>query len=166
MPLPDRPIEGAEIATEWGQEIHDRVFAPSGCQVHSSGAGAVSTTPNQLDLSVIDEDPGGFVGSDLVEIPTDRGGLYDVFVRGNSVNGSAGAGFTTRFLLDLNGATISTGIADNEGGTNVTIPVSWTGLLSAGDQLKVYAQRRGGGTNPDVQVNSMVVLRRGAEFGA
>lgn len=166
MPLPDRPVDGAEIATEWGQEIHDRVFAPAGCAVHSSGFGAVSTTPTQIDLSVVDEDPGGFVGSDLVEIPTDRGGLYDVFVRGKTINGSAGSGFATRFILDLNGGTVSTGIASNENAVGVTVPVSWIGTLSAGDQLKVYAQRIGAGTNPDVQVDSMIVLRRGAEFGA
>lgn len=166
MTLPDRPVDGAEIATQWGQEIHDRVLAPAGCEVHSSVAGAVGTSPLQVDLSVADEDPGGFLGSDLIEIPTDRGGIYDVFVRGNSVNGSAGSGFATRFILDLNGSTISTGIASNEGATNVTVPVSWMGVLSAGDQLKIYAQRIAGGTNPDVRVLSMIVLRRGAEFGA
>lgn len=164
MPIPDRPVEDAEIATEWGQEIHDRVFAPSGCEVRSAIAGAVGTSPLQIDLSVAVEDPGGYLGADLVEIPTDRGGLYHAFARCNSVNGTVGTG--TRFLLYLNGAQVSTGIGSNEAATNVTVPLSWVGTLSAGDQLKVYGQRIGSGTNPDVRVLSFVLYRMGAEFGA
>lgn len=168
MPLPDRPVEGAEIATEWGQEIHDRVFAPSGCEVHSSSAGNVGTSLSQVNLDVADNDPGGFLvaASDLVEIPTDRGGLYVVYVRGNTVGGSAGDGFQTRFQLWLNGSQVSAGIEDNAAGTNVPVPVFWVGVLSAGDQLKVYAQRKGAGTNPNVSVISFVLLRIGAELGA
>ncbi len=168
MALPDRPVDGAEIATDWGQEIHDRTFAPSGCQVHSSSAVSCGTTPTQLNLDVVDEDPGGFLvaASDRITIPTGREGLYQVFVQGNSVNGSAGSGFQTRCFLLKNGATLSTGIEDNAGGTNEVVPITWIGTLAAADQLTVFGQRRGGGTNPSVSVLSFILVRIGAEIGA
>lgn len=168
MPLPDRPVDGAEIATEWGQEIHDRVFAPSGCEVYGGSNSGVGTTLSKMELNAVIEDPGGFLdaANNQVEIPTTREGLYTCFVRLRTVNGSAGAGLGTRAFLQLNGVAVSVGKEDNAGGSNVTFNIIWAGTLSAGDLLTVYAQRVGAGTSPDVTVQSLVLYRHGAEFGA
>ena len=168
MPLPDRPVANTTMDSEWGQAVHDYTFAPSGCKVHGASNSSVGTTPSKMPLTIADDDPGGFLdaANNQVEIPTDKGGLYVTYIQGNSVNGSAGAGFQSRILIYLNGAEVAQGINDNAGGTNVSIPVTYWGELSAGDILSVYGQRRGGGTNPDLQVVSMIVLRVGAEFGA
>lgn len=168
MPIPSRPVDAAEIETEWGQEIHDRTFAPSGCAVHGSTNINVNTSLSKMTLASVDDDPGGFLdaANNQVEIPTDRGGLYTCFVELNTVNGSAGAGYGTRAILKLNGTAVSYGKEDNNGGTNVTFSVVWVGVLAAGDQLSVWTQRIGAGTDADVTVNSLVLYRHGAEFGA
>ena len=168
MPLPDRPVDAAEIATEWGQEIHDRVFAPSGGWFHGTTGTSVGTTFSKQNLSLADEDPGGFLdaGNNQVEVPTGKEGLYTVFVQLNTVNGSAGAGQGTRSVLRLNGTNVSYGKEDNNGGTNITFAITWVGVLAAGDILSVYSQRIGAGTSPDVTVDSFILYRHGAEFGA
>jgi hypothetical protein len=168
MTLPDRPVDGAEIATDWGQEIHDRVFAPSGCEVHSGAARSCGTSQTALNLDVVDDDPGGYLSAadDWVEIPTAREGLYHAYAQCNTVNGSAGTGFQTRFHMTVNGTNVSSGIEDNNGGTNVVVPVGWVGILAAGDQIRFTAQRKGSGSNPDCSVTSFVLYRVGAELGA
>jgi hypothetical protein len=167
MPLPDRPVDGAEIATDWGQEIHDYTFAPSGAWVHGA-VGNVSSAFSKHVLATVDEDPGGFLdaANNQVEIPTGKEGLYTVFVQMHTVNGSAGAGYGTRAVLRLNGADVSYGKEENNGATNITFSIIWVGVLAAGDILSVYSQRIGAGTNPDVNVDAFVLYRVGAEFGA
>ena len=168
MPLPDRPVANTTIDSEWGQAVHDYTFAPSGCKVHGASNSSVGTTNSKMPLAIADDDPGGFLdaANNQVEIPTDKGGLYVTYVQGNTVNGSAGDGFQTRFHIYLNGSPVASASNDNAAGVNTAIPVTYWGELSAGDILSVYSQRRGGGTNPDTQVISMIVLRVGAEFGA
>lgn len=168
MPLPNRPVDGAEIATEWGQAIHDRVFAPSGCDVAGGASTSCGTSPAALQLDSVNDDPGGYLdaANDRIEIPVDREGLYLAFVRGRSVNGSAGSGFETRISMLVNGSEVANGNEDNAGGVNVIIPITWVGALSAGDHITFTGVRRGGGTNPDVQILSIVLLRVGAELGA
>ncbi len=168
MPLPTRPVDGAEIATDWGQEIHDRVFAPSGCEVHGATNTSVGTSFSKMTLATVDDDPGGFLdaANNQIEIPTDKEGLYTLFSEFNTVNGSAGAGFGTRAALRLNGTNVAWGKEDNNGATNVTFNLIWQGVLAAGDILSFYTQRIGAGTSPDVTINSVVLLRIGAEFGA
>ena len=168
MPLPDRPVSGASIESVWGQVIHDYTLAPAGCAVHGGVNASVGTSPSKLTLNVADDDPGGYLdaGNNQVEIPTDGGGLYDLFIAGNSIDGSAGTGFKTRFLLDINGTVEMHGSEDNQGGSNILVPLIWKGVLVAGDILSVYAQRLGGGTDPDCDVRTFVLLRVGDDFGA
>lgn len=168
MTLPDRPVPSATIESDWGQAVHDYTFAPSGCRVHSSAATTCSTTALKLQLDTVDDDPGGYLdaANDQIEVPAGGGGLYHVFVEGNTVNGSSGSGFGTRIFLDVNGTTVSRGFEDNEGATNVVVPITWVGDLSAGDILTVKGQRRGGGSNPSVNITSLIMYRLGAELGA
>jgi len=166
MPLPDRPVSHASIESVWGQQVHDYTFAPAGCTV-SGAASTVNATVEQLNLDVGDDDPGGYLdaANNRLEVPTNGAGFYTAFVRGNAVNGTADT-TETRFILRLNGSDISTGINTNQGGTNVTVPVTWMGDLVAGDQLTVWAQRKGASSSPAVTVLSFTIVRLGAELGA
>jgi hypothetical protein len=165
MALPTRPSAGAPIATDWGDEINDRVLAASGGRFHG-GTRTVAGTPLKVDLSVPDADPGGFLdaGNDRVEIPTDRQGLYLVNLILDSVNGDVGD--STRAYLYLNGASIATGLEDNNGGTHIAVAVTVLQALTATDLLEVYAQRKGSGTAPTVKVNSLQLLRLTDDYGA
>ena len=168
MPLPDRPVSGASIESVWGQTIHDYTLAPAGCRVHGTTNASVGTSLSKMTLSVADDDPGGYLdaGNNQVEIPTDGGGLYVAQVDGWSIDGSAGTGFKTRLLLDLNGTFVAAVSEDNNGGTTIYLPITWIYPLVAGDILSVYAQRIGAGTSPDVTVGSFVLVRIGDDFGA
>ena len=168
MPLPDRPVSHASIESVWGQQIHDYTFAPAGCHGNGSANVAVGTTLSKMTLGTAVDDPGGFmdVANNQIEVPTGGEGLYTLCVSMNTVSGSAGAGFGTRAVVRLNGSAIATGKEDNNGGSNVVFNVPWTGTLSAGDILEVYAQRIGGGTSPTVTINDFTMYRVGAEFGA
>lgn len=168
MALPDRPVDGAEIATDWGQAIHDRVFAPSGCDVKSGSAVSCGTSPTALQLDSVNDDPGGYLdaANDRVEIPVDREGLYLGFAHGNTVNGSAGSGFQTRIHALLNGTEVGAGVSDNNGGANVAVLVTFVAVLAAGDHITFTGERKGSGTNPDVSIHSFTLLRIGAELGA
>ena len=168
MPVPDRPVTLTTIDSEWGQAVHDYTFAPKGCEVHSSAAVSVGTSGVKQNIDVADDDPGGFLdaANDQVVVPTDGGGLYVIFMQGRTVNGSIGTGFKTRFALNINGTSVALGNEDNEGGTNLQVPITWFGVLSAGDIVTVFAQRRGAGTNPSTSVDSLILIRLGAEFGA
>ncbi len=166
MALPDRPVDGAEIATDWGQEIHDRVLAASGCDVWSSTANTVGGTINTLPLNMTHEDPGGYLvgASNRVDIPTGKEGLYLLIARLNAVNGATTT--DTRGTIYLNGSEIARALEDNNAGTNITVTVVALYYLSAGDQLQVRAIKRGTGTSPDVNVSSFQLLRITDNYGA
>lgn len=168
MPLPDRPVEGAEVETEWGQAVHDYVFAPSGFKVHGATNTAVGTSFSKHALASVDEDPGGYLdaANNQIEVVTGGDGLWVLFIELNTVNGGAGSGNGSRTALRLNSTNIAWGKEDNNGATNVTYNVTWVGLLSGGDILNIWSQKIGSGTAPDITVNSFVGVRLGAEFGA
>ena len=71
MPLPDRPVAGADIETEWGQAVHDYTFAPSGCRCTGGAVSVTSSTPVVLPIDTATEDPGGYVdtAANNVEVP-------------------------------------------------------------------------------------------------
>ncbi len=168
MTAPDRPVDGAEIATDWGQQVHDFTFAPSGFSVHGAANNTVGTSFSKMPLAVAYEDPGGFLdgANNQIEIPTDRGGLYSGFVTMNTANGSAGAGFSTRSVLRVNGSDVASAKEDNNGGSNVKFSIDFLVVLAAGDILTIYSQRIGAGTSPDVTVELFNAIRVGYEFGA
>lgn len=163
MPDPTRPVAGAPIDTDWGQQIHDRVFQPKGVRCHAdTGSGSsVGTTFVQLQIDVADDDPGGWLGgSDSLTVPTGAGGLYSYNLRLNvdgdnneacrlemRINGTAY--FSQRFLLESDPMTfLFTGLVD----------------LSAGDVLTVWGRASEAGTAE--RVTQFDLLIQGTSIGA
>lgn len=165
MPLPDRPVDAATIDTDWGQQVHDYTFAPKGCELAGTTR-TVNTTPDELDISIATDDPGGFMdaGENAAIVPTGGEGLYLVCVRMNAVGGDAGT--QSRVWLYINDAGFASAVEDNDGGVNVVVALTILVNLSAGDKVEVFGQRRGSGTNPTVHVLQLQLLRMGAEYGA
>ncbi len=166
MPLPTRPVAGAEIATEWGQEIHDRVLAPKGVIAHGAAGRTVSTTPAGLDLDTADSDPGGWlVGGDIIEVPTGAEGLYLVNPSYYVTGGTTGQEIAA--TIALNGPIIA-GVAipcitsvSTQGNFSLVL------TLAAGDQISAQARKSAsGGADPTVQLIGMSVIRIGNEVGA
>ena len=164
MPLPDRPVDGAEIATDWGQAIHDYTFAPTGCTAHGAGV-TCTTTATNLPIDVADDDPGGWVdivGNRLVA-PTGADGLYIIMAAYNAVSGTLGD--NVRGIVLLNGSQYATALADSDGGVHVVWNVVSLVDVSAGDVFTFQGQKRGTGSNPGVSV-VVSLVRIGAELGA
>lgn len=168
MPIPDRPVDDAETETDWGQEIHDRVFAPAGCIVTGTAVSIADNTYAVIPLDNAAEDPGGYhdAANDRVEIPTDREGLYDVTVI--FVSDDVDPTVEVRGYVLVNGTEVGRVSQDGDGSTQISIPLTIIGLtLSAGDQITTAAKKIGtAGGSIDVFVSRMVIIRRGAELGA
>lgn len=165
MPLPSRPVANTTIDSEWGQAVHDWTFAPKGCDL-SGTTRTVSTTAGglSLNISVANDDPGGWLDTNAAVCPTDGAGLYLVILVVNSVNGTAGD--QTRAYIYLNGVSYATAIEDNAGGTNITVTVPALIPLTAGDVVSARAQKKGSGTDPTVQCKSLRIVALGFEYGA
>lgn len=170
MPTPDRPVEGAEIETAWGQEVHDRTFAPKGCRVH----GGAVTLPGDhstviLDLSSVDSDPGGWLdaANDRLEAPADSGGLYSLACRISSTGGEDPD--DVRAAVYVNGAEVSRQLEQCATGAQITIALG-AGLhleLTPGDLVTIRALKVGSsGPNPSASVTVLSVLRLANEYGA
>lgn len=166
MPVPDRPVEGAEIETEWGQEIHDRVITPKGCRTHGTSTTLSGTSSVQMDLSTGDDDPGGWLDAtnDRLVVPSGADGVYDWKIRATSTSGNTGT--SVRLYLMLNGSEIARAQEDCDTGVQITINPAIDVDLTAGDVLTVRAQRIGSTPAPQVTVARMTLHRWGDEFGA
>ena len=81
MPDPTRPVAGAPIDTDWGQQIHDRVFQPKGVRSRHNTTQTVGTTFEQLGINTADDDPGGWLASDTLTVPAGAGGLYAFWIK-------------------------------------------------------------------------------------
>lgn len=168
MPIPDRPVDDAIIETDWGQEIHDRVFAPKGCILTGTAVSLADNTFALIPLDNADTDPGGWHDSvnDRAEVPTDAEGLYDLSAR--FVSDDVDPTVTVRGYVFLNGSEI--GRADVQGDDTVQInwPVTLIGQeFAAGDLITCGAKKIGtAGGSIDVFVSNITILRRGAEIGA
>lgn len=160
---PTRPVDGAATETEWGQAVHDAVFTPRGARVAGGASTAVGTTFEQLQLNTSVDDPGGWLASDHIELPSGAAGLYDYGIKVQTDNGDAGD--FTRIQLRVNGASFDTFRIANDGTTAVVETRSGLADLSAGDVITVYAAKTGG-LDPDVEVLALYVIRRGDEMGA
>jgi hypothetical protein len=163
MPDPTRPVTGAPIESEWGGAVHDAVFTPRGVRVAGGASTAVGTTLEQLQLNTAVDDPGGWLASDSITLPSGSDGLYTVFLDAQTDNGSVGE--RTRVQLRVNGAGVQTFFIDNNGTTAETDARSFLVPLSAGDVVNVYAGKTGG-TDPDVLVRALAIIRIGSELGA
>lgn len=162
MPDPTRPVAGAPIDTDWGQQIHDRVFEPRGTRVHAApGSGSsVGTTFAQLQLDTADDDPGGWLGSDELEVPTGAGGLYSYTLR---VNVDGDNNEAVRLEMRVNGSAFLSERRPLEADVMLFV---YPGLvnLSAGDILQVWARASEAGTA--VRVLQFDLLIQGTSIGA
>lgn len=164
---PTRPVDGASIATVWGQEVHDATFAPKGSIVHGGSITLLATVGSYrtLPLTVADDDPGGWL-DDVhyrLEVPPDAGGVYALFARLNTVDGDDGD--QVRAVIRLNGAAIAGDSAVSNGSGNVPFGVSGVAVLSPGDQLLIAATKIDAGATPDMTVFSFAAIRIGEEMG-
>lgn len=160
MPDPTRPVAGAPIDTDWGQQIHDRVFQPKGVRCHNAGTQSVGTTFEQLQIDIVDDDPGGWLDDDKYIVPTGAAGLYAYWLR-VSANGSDGEAI--RIELRLNGTADSSIPFVMDAGTSV---FSMAGIidLSAGDELEVYAKTSSGTSTTVIRQFDLVI--QGTSIGA
>jgi hypothetical protein len=164
VPDPTRPVAGAPIDTDWGQRVHDQVFTPQGTRVAGGASSSVGTTLAQLQLNTAVDDPGGWLSSDSLTVPTDEGGLYAAMLTATSQNGSSSGDFT-RIVLRVNGTEAMRMQADSDGSQLVWMSATRLLDLAAGDVLNVWAQKSGG-ANPDVLVRALDVVRLGSAMGA
>ena len=165
MPDPTRPVAGAPIDTDWGQQVHDATFTPRGVRVAGGASTSVgnTTTGEQLQLNTAVDDPAGWLASDSLTVPAGAGGLYGYFIDVQTDNGSAAD--RTFIRLRVNSATHIGFFIDQEDTTAHTDARAGLIELSAGDVVNVYASKTGG-LNPDVLVRSLAFLRLGTEIGA
>ena len=163
MPDPTRPVAGAPIDTDWGQQVHDAVFTPKGALVAGGTATPCGTTFEQLQLNTAVDDPGGWLASDTLTVPSGAGGLYDWALRWSTDNGSVGE--IARLLVKVNGANYLETRLDSDGTTAVFGGISGLTELAAGDTINVWGAKSGG-TDPDILVRELSFVRRASELGA
>lgn len=168
MPVPDRPVEGAEVETEWGQEVHDRVFAPKGTKLSGAAVSIADNTFATIPLDAAIDDPGGWhdAVNDRAEVPTGGEGLYDIFARFQSDD--VDASVRVRGYVYVNGAEVGRADIDGDGSVQINWGVPLIGVeLAAGDLITTAAKKIGtAGAAILVLVVSLTVIRRGAELGA
>lgn len=161
MPDPTRPVAGAPIDTDWGQQVHDRVFQPPGVRAHQAagGASAVSGTYEQLGIDTADDDPGGWLASDKLTVPTGRGGLYDLdtLIATDGDDGEA-----CRVEVRVNGTGIVSPRFPLEN-SQIFYPISTLVELSAGDEITVWARAS---ASTSVRVAAISLVMCGTSIGA
>jgi hypothetical protein len=166
MPDPTRPVDGAATETEWGQAVHDAVFTPRGTRVEGGAASsisAVSPSVAQLQLNTAADDPGGWLASDALTVPTGASGIYAFWLDVQTDNGDDDQ--RTLVELRVNGTAYLRWFIQQEGTLAVTDTKAGLIDLDAGDVVTVYAGKTGG-ANPDVLVRRLDILRQGSEVGA
>ena len=163
MPDPTRPVPGAPIDTDWGQQVHDATFTPPGTRVAGGTSTATGTTYEQLQLNTATDDPGGWLASDSLTVPTGKGGLYAFSLNISTDNGSVGE--RTGVQIRVNGLTLQAWFIENNGTTAEFDTSAGIADLSAGDIINVWAKKTGG-LDPDVLVRALTFVRIGSEMGA
>lgn len=165
MPTPDRPVDGAEIATDWGQEIHDRVFAPKGCILAGDPVTVADNTLVQIPITDAIEDPGGWLSSPVAEVPTGGEGIYMGSMTFTTDDLDSGA--SLRCYVKVNGTEIAR--TDEPGDDAVQLSMSIVGLFTfaAGDQITTFTKKIGtAGPSVSVALSGITFVRIGAEVGA
>jgi hypothetical protein len=168
MPIPDRPVDGAEIATEWGQEIHDRTFAPKGTNLrNTTGVTVADNTQVALPITGVIDDPGGWYDSTnhRAEAPADAEGLYIcsvVFGTDDLDEASEVRGY-----VEVNGALAFMTTEAGQGTTAIQMAAVALLVIAAGDQITCAARKIGtAGASITVTLRSLSLIRIGAELGA
>lgn len=167
MPIPDRPVDAAEIATEWGQEIHDRTFAPKGTSLVGAGVSAADNTEVAIPITGVTQDPGGWYdsGAHLAEVPPDAEGLYlmSALFATDDLDETA----SCRCYIHVNGALTHMATEAGQGGTAIQIPVNGHLVLAAGDQITVTGRKIGtAGGAVIISLVNLSLIRVGSEYGA
>ena len=160
MPDPTRPVAGAPIDTDWGQQVHDRVFEPPGVRAHNAGTQSIGTTFEQLQIDIVDDDPGGWLDDDKYIVPTGRGGLYAYWLA-VSANGSDGEAI--RIELRINGTAERSIPFVMDAGTSI-FAINGIADLSAGDELEVYAKTSSGSSTTVIRQFDLIM--QGTGIGA
>lgn len=87
--LPARPVAGAVVATDWGDEIHDRVLDKvSGTKYAGPATSLPSSAWTALTLATRNGGGTWLSGTTLLQIPAGRSGLYLIAACG-SIDGLA-----------------------------------------------------------------------------
>lgn len=168
MTLPDRPIDAAEIATAWGQQVHDYTFAPAGCKVTGGEVAAPSASAwVTLPIDTASDDPGGYadLANNRLEVPDGGAGLYLFLVRLASDDGAATD--YAQFRIMVNGAEfVRSPVLEQAGATVVSTYITTGGELTVGDQVTIQGRQIGSGTRADLSITNLFLVRIGAELGA
>jgi len=170
MPLPTRPTAGASIATAWGQDVHDRVFAPKGCKVAGAAFAAFANDGSYrtMALDSATDDPGGWLdaANDQLIVPTGAEGLYLITFYATSVSGTANTQ-RDHVFLERNSTQIARGSAECEGATSIVLSASTVYPLVATDVLKLRSRSTGSGmVGHNGTVVSFTCTRIGDDWGA
>lgn len=168
MPVPDRPIDAAEIATEWGQQVHDYTFAPAGCRV---GGGVVAAPTSNawatLPIDTAVDDPGGYadLSNNRLEVPDGGAGLYLVVGRFASDDGDADD--LCQFQLQVNGSEVATSPTRQQAGATVVSEYITTFVpLEVGDLVTARGRQIGSGDRAELNITRLEIVRLGYEYGA
>lgn len=137
MPDPTRPVAGAPIDTDWGQQIHDRVFQPWGVRAHNAGTQSIGGTFEQLQIDIVDDDPAGWLDDDKYVVPTGYGGLYAFWLT-VSVDGADGE--LVRIEIRVNGTAVPPSQRFPTDSSAVMVSMSGLLELTAGDEIDVWAR--------------------------
>ena len=168
MPIPDRPVDAAEIETAWGQYVHDYTFAPAGCRCTGGEVAApASDAWVTLPIDTASDDPGGYcdLTNNRLEVPDGGAGLYLVIIRAASDDGDADD--FAQFRLRINGAElVRSPIRQQEGATVVSEYLTTTAALEVGDQVDVQGRQIGSGSRADLSLTNLQIVRLGFELGA
>lgn len=162
MPDPTRPVAGAPVDADWGQQVHDRVFQPKGVRAHQDvgGHSTVGSTYEQLGIDTADDDPGGWLGSDKLTVPSGGGGLYSYNIR---VNASGDDGEAARIEIRVNGTGYVNPRFSLESGGVMTLPLNGLLEVSAGDEITVWGRASASTDLRVVQADLVIV---GTSIGA
>ena len=167
MPIPDRPVSGELIESEWGQAVHDDTFAPKGCRVSGSSAVNISTTYAGLPMDTGDDDPGGWLdgANDRIEVPTGADGLYTLNMQYRTTTGTDGQ--TVLCSYAINGTPTAAAVVNCLTGQSPQVNLNGVETLSAGDIITVQGRKlASGGATPTLQLMSLTIVRIGQELGA
>lgn len=161
MADPTRPVAGAPIDTDWGQQVHDRVFQPKGVRCHNAGTQSIGGTFEQLQIDIVDDDPGGWLDDDKYVVPTGAASLYDFHLT-VSVDGSDGE--LIRIELRLNGVAVPPSQRFPTDSSAIMVALNGLIDLSAGDELDVWA--RYSGSSAVTVIRQFDLVQRATSIGA
>jgi hypothetical protein len=163
--MPTRPSGGGPIATDWGQDVHDRIFDPEGDRITSVTNITISTTNVKLDLGDgVPGSPGGWLdqANDRAVCPAGKGGVYYVVatVRAISIpldNACRANVFKNGVSLDEMHCSI---VGIGSGNAAYNHMCAWL-QMAAGDYLEVWANSTSAAGSQQARVNFLKLLRVG-----